>query len=71
MHSTHASFLTFMVQLIDLGASRRWVRLHNADKERTAAVEEYDQSVRNGQSRVAKPGEILCEGLGSLTGSPQ
>lgn len=58
------------VKLIDLGASRRWVRLHNCDKERTSAVEELDQAVKCGYVDMAKPGQILCEGLGSLTGSP-
>lgn len=57
-------------KLIDLGASRRWVRLHNVAKERTTAVEELDQAVRDGHIRPPQPGEILCEGLGSLTGSP-
>lgn len=58
------------VKLIDLGASRRWVRLHNLAKERTTAVEELDQAVQNGQIEMQRPEDILCEGLGSLTGSP-
>lgn len=61
---------TGAVKLIDLGASRRWVRLHNLAKERTTAVEELDQAVQNGQIEMQRPEDILCEGLGSLTGSP-
>jgi serine/threonine protein kinase len=62
---------TGFVKLIDLGASRRWVRLHNIAKERTSAVEELDQAVKEGFAEIPKAGLILCEGLGSLTGSPQ
>jgi len=62
---------TGCVKLIDLGASRRWVRLHNVAKERTSAVEDLDQAVKEGIASIPKAGDILCEGLGSLTGSPQ
>ena len=61
---------TGAVKLIDLGASRRWVRLHNMAKERTTAVEEMDQAVQNGHLEPQRADDLLCEGLGSLTGSP-
>ncbi|UZJ56441.1 hypothetical protein CBS101457_005761 [Exobasidium rhododendri] len=61
---------TGVVKLIDLGASRRWVRLPNVAKERTSAVEELDQAYKEGLATIPKIGEVLCEGLGSLTGSP-
>lgn len=44
------------------------MRLHNAAKEQTSAVDDIDHAIRDGLADPPKA--VLCEGLGSLTGSP-
>lgn len=62
---------TACVKIIDLGASRRFVELPNTKKDSTSAIEELDrESIRAGRAIPTLPSN-LCEGLGSLTGSPQ
>ncbi|TKY85869.1 hypothetical protein EX895_005410 [Sporisorium graminicola] len=61
---------TGVVKIIDLGASRRFVKLPNKERNNRSAVEEQDrQRLANGQPMTRLAPEF-CEGLGSLTGSP-
>lgn len=59
-----------MVKIIDLGASRRFVLLSNRERNNRSAVEEQDQQLLSLQECVPRLDAHLCEGLGSLTGSP-
>ncbi|CEH16228.1 myosin light chain smooth muscle [Ceraceosorus bombacis] len=62
---------TGVVKLIDLGASRRWVRLPVDKMSSTSVVEGLDEAIINGQlSRDDYTRDVVCEGLGSFTGSP-
>ncbi|SAM82104.1 uncharacterized protein UBRO_04389 [Ustilago bromivora] len=61
---------TGVVKIIDLGASRRFVHLSNRDRNNRSAVEYLDrQAIERGRTPTRLAPE-LCEGLGSLTGSP-
>lgn len=61
---------TGVVKIIDLGASRRFVHLSNRERNNRRAVEQQDrQALLNGRA-VPRLAPELCEGLGSLTGSP-
>lgn len=61
---------TGIVKIIDLGASRRFVHLSNAERDNRRAVEELDrETLAHGRPLPRLPPQ-LCEGLGSLTGSP-
>ncbi|CBQ73147.1 conserved hypothetical protein [Sporisorium reilianum SRZ2] len=61
---------TGVVKIIDLGASRRFVKLSNKERNNRSAVEEQDQQRLVHGLPVARLAPELCEGLGSLTGSP-
>ncbi|PWN46397.1 hypothetical protein IE81DRAFT_6997 [Ceraceosorus guamensis] len=62
---------TGVVKLIDLGASRRWVRLPVDKMSSTDVVEALDEAIISGRlSRDDYTRDVICEGLGSFTGSP-
>ncbi|CDS01662.1 uncharacterized protein SPSC_01265 [Sporisorium scitamineum] len=61
---------TGVVKIIDLGASRRFVKLSNKERNNRSAVEEQDDHRLAHALPVARLSPELCEGLGSLTGSP-
>ncbi|PWZ02286.1 hypothetical protein BCV70DRAFT_215651 [Testicularia cyperi] len=61
---------TGIVKIIDLGASRRFVQLPNRERNNRSAVEEMDQAVLGRGECLPTLDPNLCEGLGSLTGSP-
>ncbi|GAC93435.1 STE/STE11 protein kinase [Pseudozyma hubeiensis SY62] len=61
---------TGVVKIIDLGASRRFVHLSNKERNNRRAVEEQDRHLLARSRPVARLAPELCEGLGSLTGSP-
>lgn len=61
---------TGVVKIIDLGASRRFVHLSNRERNNRSAVEDLDRQVIERGRRPTRLAPELCEGLGSLTGSP-
>ena len=62
---------TGVVKLIDLGATRRWIRLPVTAKESSTIVEEVDALIKDGHLSLSDyTSDLVCEGLGSLTGSP-
>ncbi|PWN97453.1 kinase-like protein [Tilletiopsis washingtonensis] len=62
---------TGVVKLIDLGATRRWIRLPVTAKESSTIVEEVDALIKDGRLSLSDyTSDLVCEGLGSLTGSP-
>ncbi|SNX84485.1 uncharacterized protein MEPE_03194 [Melanopsichium pennsylvanicum] len=61
---------TGVVKIIDLGASRRFVHLSNRERNNRSAVEEQDRYALSHDKPVPRLAPELCEGLGSLTGSP-
>ncbi|PWN54254.1 kinase-like protein [Violaceomyces palustris] len=61
---------TGKVKIIDLGASRRFIRLPNFERESVTVVEEVDEAHITRNKAVPTLPSSQCEGLGSLTGSP-
>ena len=61
---------TGIVKIIDLGASRRFVLLSNKERNDRNAVEEQDRQALSRGKPLVRLAPELCEGLGSLTGSP-
>ncbi|SPO25501.1 uncharacterized protein UTRI_03079_B [Ustilago trichophora] len=61
---------TGVVKIIDLGASRRFVHLSNKERNNRCAVEEQDRHALACNKSPMRLAPELCEGLGSLTGSP-
>lgn len=61
---------TGIVKIIDLGASRRFVHLSNMEHDNRRAVEEQDRLTLALGKPLPRLAPGLCEGLGSLTGSP-
>lgn len=61
---------TGVVKIIDLGASRRFVHLSNKERNNRCAVEEQDSHALARNKPLTRLAPELCEGLGSLTGSP-
>lgn len=61
---------TGVVKIIDLGASRRFVHLSNRERNNRSAVEDLDRQVIERGRAPTRLAPELCEGLGSLTGSP-
>ncbi len=61
---------TGVVKIIDLGASRRFVHLSNRERNNRCAVEEQDRHALSRGRPLTRLAPELCEGLGSLTGSP-
>ncbi|EST05438.1 Protein kinase domain protein [Kalmanozyma brasiliensis GHG001] len=59
-----------VVKIIDLGASRRFVHLSNRERNNRSAVEDQDRQLLDRHRPVTRLAPELCEGLGSLTGSP-
>ena len=61
---------TGIVKIIDLGASRRFVHLSNKERNNRCAVEQQDHYALSHGKPLRRLAPELCEGLGSLTGSP-
>lgn len=61
---------TGVSKIIDLGANRRFVHLSNKERNNRRAVEDQDRHLLARRLPVPRLAPELCEGLGSLTGSP-